>query len=280
MRIGIRLHDTVPGSLRERLIHAREQGFCCAHLALSKAVPGFRMEDAPKLLTGAFADEVRETFEQEQMECTLLGCYLQLTQPEGEERDRIHGIYRAHLRAARRMGAVMVGTETSGGSLKFGEAASRSEDAFRLFLSCLRPLVRCAEEEDTFLAVEPVFCDIVSTPERAERMLEEIGSDRLAIVLDAVNLLSNEDALNPAPVVEEAIRRLGDRVMLLHMKDFLPAPEKARPLSLPCGHGQMRYEALLRFAGERNLPMTLEDTRPENAEAARLLLENTAAGLA
>jgi hypothetical protein len=35
----------------------------------------------------------------------------------------------------------------------------------------------------------------------------------------------------------------------------------------------MRYEQLLRFAKERKLEMTLEDTRPENAEAARLFLE-------
>ena len=36
MRIGIRLHDTAPGSLKDRLGFAREQGFCCAHVALSK----------------------------------------------------------------------------------------------------------------------------------------------------------------------------------------------------------------------------------------------------
>ena len=27
MNIGIRLHDTLPGSLRQRLIYAKEQGF-------------------------------------------------------------------------------------------------------------------------------------------------------------------------------------------------------------------------------------------------------------
>ena len=41
----------------------------------------------------------------------------------------------------------------------------------------------------------------------------------------------------------------------------------------------MRYERLLAFAGRRDLPMTLEDTRPDNAEAARLHLEKIAATL-
>ena len=41
----------------------------------------------------------------------------------------------------------------------------------------------------------------------------------------------------------------------------------------------MQYETLLRFGKERNLPMTLEDTRPDNAEAARLHLEKIGATL-
>ena len=46
-----------------------------------------------------------------------------------------------------------------------------------------------------------------------------------------------------------------------------------------CGTGLMGYERLLEFAGEKQLPMTLENTTPENAEAARLFLERTAGGL-
>ena len=51
MNIGIRLHDTAPGTLSERLGFAKAQGFSCAHLAMSKAVDGFSMQDAPRLLT-------------------------------------------------------------------------------------------------------------------------------------------------------------------------------------------------------------------------------------
>lgn len=53
MQVGIRLHDIVPGTLEERLRVAREQGFTCGHLALTKVfddypgnvalTPGFAM---------------------------------------------------------------------------------------------------------------------------------------------------------------------------------------------------------------------------------------------
>ena len=38
MQIGIRLHDTRPLALPERLAHTREQGFTCAHVALAKVI--------------------------------------------------------------------------------------------------------------------------------------------------------------------------------------------------------------------------------------------------
>ena len=59
MEIGIRLHDTAGSNLEEHLRNAREQGFSCVHIAMSKVVPGFKMADAPELLTDALADEVR-----------------------------------------------------------------------------------------------------------------------------------------------------------------------------------------------------------------------------
>jgi len=46
MNIGIRLHDTAPGTLEQRLGFAKAQGFSCAHLALSKVIDGFSMDDA------------------------------------------------------------------------------------------------------------------------------------------------------------------------------------------------------------------------------------------
>ena len=56
------------------------------------------------------------------------------------------------------------------------------------------------------------------------------------------------------------------------MKDYIEAPGQSRPTSCACGTGVMRYERLLELARSRDLPMTLEDTVPENAEAARLFL--------
>ena len=276
MNIGIRLHDTAPGTLSERLGFAKAQGFSCAHLALSKALKGFSMSDAPALLTEELAESVKRDFAGQQLDCAVLGCYLTLTGSLEEQRRKTHEIYRAHLKFSRMMGAGVVGTETPAPK----GTDPHSEEAFHLFIQCLKPLVRWAEEENAILAIEPVCDHIVSTPEKAERMLNLVPSDHLRIILDSVNLLSAEAAKNPDALIEEAIRRLGDKVSVLHMKDYLPIqPGDIRAQSTACGQGIMEYKRLLTFAKKNNLPMTLEDTVPENAQSAREYLEKIAQSL-
>ena len=275
MKIGIRLHDTIEGTLEQRLEYVKGQGFECVHLALSKTLPDFRMQDAPKKLADPeFAEEIRGAFDRTQMDCAVLGCYLNLTHPNPEERDRVREIYYAHLAFAAKTGAWMVGSETPvHPESPLAADAPRSEEAFRFFLDQLRPVIRRAEEENVIMAIEPVYSHIVSTPERAERMLEELKSDHLRIILDAVNLLGEGNVDRRDSVLEEAMRRLGDKVALMHMKDYV-RKDGSMP-ALACGEGEMDYRALMAFARERDLSMTLENTCPANAEAAKAYLLNS-----
>ena len=278
MNIGIRLHDTAFGTLKERLAFARAQGFSCAHVALSKVLDDFSMEEAPEKLTEEYALRVRQEFDESGLECAVLGCYLNLADPDPERRARTQEIYKAHLRFAAKTGARVVGTETYANPESAFQDPGQSEEAFRLFMDSLRPVVRCAEETGAVLAVEPVWYHIISTPERAVRMLEELPSDNLQIILDAVNLISPEQADRAEDIVRNAVSLLGERVRILHMKDFVITPE-GKMDACACGLGSMRYEQLLSFAARRDLPMTLENTVPENAEEARLYLERTAVKL-
>ena len=55
------------------------------------------------------------------------------------------------------------------------------------------------------------------------------------------------------------------------MKDYTVQPDGGIR-SQACGTGLMSYDCLLAFGISHDLPMTLEDTVPSNAEAARLHL--------
>lgn len=287
MEIGLRLHDAAGTGLEEKMRNAREQGFTCCHIAMSKVVPGFKMADAPALLTKELAAEVRALLRKYDMTCVLLGCYLNLCSPDEEAHARTLEIYKAHLRFGRMIGARLVGTETGAPNVTYTSCPECwTEEALALFMDRVTPVVRYAEEVGQVFAIEPVCRHIVSTPERCQRVMEHFDSPMLRVILDGVNLLGWHNVHQAEDVVADAVRRLGPWAELLHMKDYIPdgpACQQARNeianvlmfdglLSIACGLGQMNYKPLLALAKARHLPMTLENTNPANAEAARLHL--------
>lgn len=295
MNIGIRLHDTAGTNLAEHLAAARAQGFTCVHLALGKLIPGFKIADAPALLTDELAEAVKAELDKNGQTCVLLGCYLNLCSPDLEAHAKTVEIYKAHLRFAKKIGATLVGTETGAPNTTYSTCPEcYTEEALQLFIDRVTPVVRYAEEVGQLFGIEPVIRHIVSTPERCERVLKAVNSPNLKVILDAVNLLSEDNAADANSITADGIARLGKDTALLHMKDFIPYAEArgqtlkagvpntdvfSNVVSCACGLGDMDYAPLCALAKERNIPMTLENTNPDNAVAAREHLEKIGANL-
>lgn len=272
MQLGIRLHDVMGNSLEEKIQHAKCQGFQCVHLALSKV-----MGDIPsgnEALTPGYAMYVKRLFEQAGMDIAVLGCYQNLTHPDAAALQKILENYKAHIRFAALLGCGVVGTETGAPNAAYQyEPACRSEEALELLIRNLRQVVDYAEQMGVIVAIEPVAKHIVYSPERARRVLDEIASPNLQIILDPVNLLDEMNYQEQAAVIEKAIRILGDDVAVLHLKDY--RAEQGDIRSMAAGTGQMDYRSILAFAEARKpyIQATLEDTTPENAVEARCFIE-------
>ncbi len=280
MNIGIRLHDTIGTNLAEHLASAKAQGFTCVHIAMSKVDSAFRMADAPALLTDELAAKVKAQLKENGQSCVLLGCYLNLCTPDLEEYAKTLEIYKAHLRFAKAIGAKLVGTETGAPNTSYTPCPEcYTEEALQLFIERVTPVVRYAEEIGQLFAIEPVALHIVNTPERCERVLKAVNSPNLKVILDAVNLLYVGNVHEKESVVLDGIARLAPYTELLHMKDCKPDTVIRDGEVIPyvatmaCGLGTMDYKPLVALAKQQELPMTLEDTVPTNAEAARMHLE-------
>ncbi len=280
MNIGIRLHDTLGSNLAEHLAAAKAQGFTCVHIAMSKVDPTFKMADAPKLLTDELAEFVKAELEKNGQTCVLLGCYLNLCSPDLAQHAKTLEIYKAHLRFAKKIGAKLVGTETGAPNTTYTPCPEcYTEEALQLFIDRVTDVVRYAEEVGQLFAIEPVALHIVSTPERCERVLKAVNSPYLKVILDAVNLLYTGNVHDKENVVLDGIARLAPYTELLHMKDCKPDTVIRDGEVIPyvatmaCGLGTMDYKPLVALAKKQNLPMTLEDTIPDNAVAARRHLE-------
>lgn len=274
MQLGIRLHDLAPGSLEERLASARRQGFCCGHLALKKVLSDYPGNEA---LTPGYAMYLRRLFRRYDMDVAVLGNYQNLANPDPVQLRRIQQGYYEHIRFAALLGAGVVGTETGAPNVGYIEDTpeGRSEEALAAFIRNLRPVVACAERFGVILAIEPVCRHIVYDSKRALTVLREIDSPNLRIIFDPVNLLGPHNIDRRRQVIRTAIEDLGPYIDVVHLKDFRPAGDGRSLISTACGTGCMDYGDILHFIRTRKpyIHATLENTVPDNAEAARTFIE-------
>ncbi len=275
MQIGIRLHDCKAGALEERLERARAQGFTCGHIALNKL--GMPYEN--DALTEEYAKRIKSTFKDAGMKIAVLGNYLNLAHPDEEKLRSIQKRYYANLRFAAQIGATVVGTETGAPNeaYRYDKEACHSKEALETFITNLRPVVEEAEKCGSILAIEPVYKHIVWNPKRAREVLDRIGSPNLKIIFDPVNLLAPENLDQREEVLEEAMDLLRDEIVVVHLKDYV-LEDKDGEQVLTCmapGLGEMDYRSVLRFVKtyKPHIQATLENTKPENAKAARVYLQ-------
>ncbi|MDE6219634.1 MAG: sugar phosphate isomerase/epimerase [Lachnospiraceae bacterium] len=267
MQFGIRLHDAVKAPIEERLKIVKEQGFTCAHVALSKVISENSV--APEALTPGYAMYLKRLFDKNELDCAVLGCYLNLANPDETQLKAIQEKYKANIRFAAHMGAGVVGTETGAPNVEYKfEEACWNEESLQIFINNLRPVVKYAEQMGVLMAIEPVVRHIVCNPVRARRVLDEIDSPNLRIILDPVNLLERYNYEKQDEIIDEAIELLGKDVAVLHVKDFVMKDGKL--VSVPVGQGQCHWDRIIPYMKKEKpfMHATLEDTKPDNAVAA------------
>ena len=89
----------------------------------------------------------------------------------------------------------------------------------------LEPALLLAEGAGLRLGIEPEPGNVVRDAVSARRLLDELRSPRLGIVLDAANLLPPEAFPRQREVIDRAVDLLGEAVVLAHAKDVDAAGE-------------------------------------------------------
>jgi sugar phosphate isomerase/epimerase len=127
------------------------------------------------------------------------------------------------VEAARRMGAPVVtlctGSRDPSDMWKH-HPDNRGVVAWSVLRSELDFVLELAAAAQVKLAVEPEPANVVNDAKAARRLLDEVASPILGIVLDAANLLSPETLPRQNEVITKAAQLLGSSLLLAHAKDI------------------------------------------------------------
>jgi sugar phosphate isomerase/epimerase len=97
------------------------------------------------------------------------------------------------------------------------------------------------------MAFEPEVVNVVDTAEKAARLIDEVGSSRLRVVLDPANLFHPATLPRMQAVLEEAFALVGGRIALAHAKDVRLAEDGGECVRPAAGTGQLDYATYARL---------------------------------
>jgi sugar phosphate isomerase/epimerase len=136
------------------------------------------------------------------------------------------------IEAARRMGAPVVtlctGSRDPDDMWKH-HPDNQSAIAWSVLRSELDFALPLAEAAGIKLAIEPEPGNVVNHAEAARRLLNEVASPLLGIVLDPANLLSPATLPQQHQVIAQAAQLLGVSLLLAHIKDIDPSGRVTAP---------------------------------------------------
>ena len=265
MKLGVRCHDVIHGNLNELGEKIHEKDFKSVHLALKKVKTGFKITKGS--ITPGMARYVRDTFSKYNINVSILGCYINLANPDDDELKCLLDSFKEHIRFARDLGCSIVGTETGALNKEYVYTPeNNTEEAFQRTLSSIKVLVKEAEKFGVMVGIEGVCKHVINTPERMKRVLDNVDSNNLQVIFDPVNLINEDNYDKQDDLIRKSFELFGDKIVAIHAKDFEYANGEIKLASI--GKGQFNYPLLLSLIKERKpyIDVLLENTTQEDRD--------------
>lgn len=263
MEFGVLAHCVGKQPLKELPRLIGEQGYRYVQLALAKAIAD--VDTSLGKLSPGLANAVAEEFDRHGVKIPVLGCYINMVDPDEEARR--YGIerFKEHIRMARHFGAAIVDTETGHVSEKYP-----AEAAWELTRRTVEELLEEAEKWGVIVAVEPANGHIISYAQDWKRLYDEVESkSNLAGVIDPCNILRDRDFHRQDEAMREAFELMGNHVVLAHCKDlFYDAEGKLQETS--AGKGSLNYALFTELLKQYkpHVHMSMEAIKPEDMKDA------------
>ncbi|MDR7076765.1 sugar phosphate isomerase/epimerase [Neobacillus niacini] len=239
--IGIRAHDTGVPSIENVVNIIANKGLNSVQFALGKSLKDINSELGS--LSPGFAQTIRRVFEKKDIQIAVLGCYFNMIHPDYNQRRKGMDRFKEHLRFARDFGCSIVGTET--GNVQAEIVYTEENFAEKPFLEVVESVKELVEEAEKFgviVGIEGGISHPVHTPGRMKRLLDLVPSNNLQVIYDPANFISLDNFYHQEAVIQEAFNLFGDRMVIVHAKDFIIEDEQIK--IVPVGHGLLNYDFL------------------------------------
>ncbi|WP_261805846.1 sugar phosphate isomerase/epimerase family protein [Lapidilactobacillus luobeiensis] len=271
LNLGIRAHDLSFSDPTGLITDLKNQGFQHTQFSIKKCFPTMLNRNLDS--TVGLADHWGNLFQKNDLKISVLGCYVNLASEDPAVRANALAEFKHDIQLVHNYQAALIGTET--GSVANGYTSRNfTEQAYQTVRSSVAELIATAENFGVTVAIEAGLNHPIYTSSLAKRLIHEIQSPNLKIILDCANLARPDNYQDMEAVVGQALTDVGDQVEAIHLKDFIVESGKIKVV--PVGQGLMDFTSILTFIKyERpGIYVSLEATRAPYIQPAIQLLNN------
>lgn len=188
------------------------------------------------------AGPIREEVAKRDMTISALGGPMNMVHPDPDRRMEV--IQRGELlvRVCGLLGTSVIATCTGSRdpeNMWRHHPDNPTEEAWQVLRGTLEHLLPIAEANGVTLAFEPEVNNVCNNARRSRRLIDEMGSPNLKVVMDASNLFGKGDLARMREVLDEAFDLLGDHIAIAHGKDLDHDGDAGH---LAAGTGKLDYE--------------------------------------
>lgn len=219
MQLGIFARTFARPTLAETLDAVSAHDFDCVQFNMACA----GLPPMPERIDAATCDEIRKQLLDRQITIAAISGTFNMIHPDTDTRR--DGLRRLSVLASacRRMGTSIItlctGTRDPEDMWR-RHPANDLPDAWRDLGVSLREALKSADEFDVTLAFEPEVANVIDSARKARRLLDEMASPRLKVVIDPANLFHHGELPRMREILDEAFELLGKDIVIAHAKDL------------------------------------------------------------
>ncbi|MHB0954884.1 MAG: sugar phosphate isomerase/epimerase family protein [Pirellulaceae bacterium] len=241
MQLGIFAKTFARTSLEENLDAVRDYGFRCVQYNLVCAgVPTL-----PELIDPVLCDRIRLAFADRDLSMAAVSGTFNVIDPNLERRQLGFRRLRTLAEACHRLGTsvITICTGTCDPDNMWRRHPDNNEpETWIELLRAMRNVATIGEQFGVTMALEPEVNNVVDTASKARRLLDEVASPRLKVILDGANLFHAGDLPRMQEILGEAMELLGPDIVLAHAKDLNHDGDAG---DVPAGTGLLDYDFYL-----------------------------------
>ena len=237
-RLGIFI-KTFSGTLAERVAQANALGISRIQYNFCVDTP----TSLPMSIDDSLVENISDTLKHCSTDIDAISATFNIIHPDCEVRRRGIKAFEAIARCCPRLGCHLItictGTRDAA-DMWHGHPDNDSADAWADMLRSIEPLIEIAEECGVNIGIEPETANVVNSADKALRLIDECGSQRLKIVFDPANLFEHEPLNEVRYRIERGLDVLAPHIVGVHAKD---RDEMGRHVA--AGKGVLPYPAFM-----------------------------------